>query len=343
MSTQTSVFFLGATGYIGGAVLQLLLEDSRYEITLLVRDQGKAKIFEEKFNVRTVIGTLEDEKLLEEEAAKADVVFNIAALWIIPGIKALLAGSKIRFEKTGEKPIFIHTSGAAAVAGEDAHGEDIPGKTYVDTDVATMTNLSSEHIHNIADTMVRRADVEGGYVRSYILYPPMVWGEQRGILAEAGLANVRPPAMSLPIKFSIARGQGGVIGKGLNKWSHVEVHEQADLYKLVLESALSNPTFPSGNEGTYFPSSGTFTMLSAAKSYTKALFASGKSRSADPEPFTDEELAQWGPGGIFARYMGSSVVCEGERGRALGWKPVLGTSAFLASLGVEVEASLAER
>ena len=89
-----------------------------------------------------------------------------------------------------------------------------------------MTHLSPEHIQNVGDTMVRLADAEGGYVRSYILYPTMVWGEQRGVLADAGLTNVRPPALSLPVKFSIARGQGGVIGKGLNKWSHVEVHER---------------------------------------------------------------------------------------------------------------------
>ncbi|KZV64682.1 NAD(P)-binding protein [Peniophora sp. CONT] len=340
MFSATTIFFLGPTGYIGGAVLQLLLDDPRYEITALVRDQAKADVLAKKFGVRTVVGTMEDEKLLEQEAAKADVIFNIAALWIIPGIKALLNGSKTKFEQTGKKPIFIHTSGAGAVAGEDARGEFIPGKVYVDTDVETMTSLSSEHIHNIADTMVRLADVEGGYVRSYILYPPMVWGQQRGALADAGLTNVHPPALALPIKFSIARGQGGVIGKGLNQWSHVEVHEQADLFNLVLKAALADPSFPSGNDATFFPENGKFTMIDAAEAWTKALHVAGKSRMAEPEPFTDEELAQFGPGGIFARYTGSTTLCSGERGRKLGWKPVLDRDAFMASLEVEVKALL---
>ena len=93
---------------------------------MLVRDQAKADVLAKKFGVRTVIGAMENERLLEEEAAKADVVINVvrhapgrttyslftryqAALWIIPGIKALLDGSKARFERTGKKPIFIHT------------------------------------------------------------------------------------------------------------------------------------------------------------------------------------------------------------------------------------------
>ena len=113
-------------GYIGGSVFELLLQDSRFDITALVRDPAKAAVLTEKFGVRTVIGAMENEKLLEEEAAKADVVINVvrhapdrttyslftryqAALWIIPGIKALLDGSKARFERTGKKPIFINT------------------------------------------------------------------------------------------------------------------------------------------------------------------------------------------------------------------------------------------
>ena len=99
-------------------------------------------------------------------------------------------------------------------------------------------------------------------------------------------------------------------------------------------------------------------MIDAAKVYTKALHAAGRSRIDEPEPFTDDELAQFGPGGIvrillsafftgrhvdmrssqFARYMGSTTLCRGERGKSLGWKPVLGTDAFLASLDKDVQA-----
>ena len=93
-------------------------------------------------------------------------------------------------------------------------------------------------------------------------------------------------------------------------------------------------------------------MIDAARAYTEALHAAGWSRTDEPEPFTDDELAQFGPGGIvrillsafftgrhvdmrslqFARYMGSTALCKGERGRQLGWKPVLGVDAFLGSL-----------
>ncbi|KZV61089.1 hypothetical protein PENSPDRAFT_759631 [Peniophora sp. CONT] len=365
MSNKLTVFFLGPTGYIGGSVLELLLQDSRFEITALVRDPAKAKILTENFGVRTVAGSLVDLNLLTEEAFKADVVINTASVWMLPTIKALLAGAKVRFEESATKPIFIHTSGVAVIAGEDAGGEPRAGQVFVDTDVEAMTrysgnqpasseespvnatevptlaDLSPQHIHDVVEATIRRASDEGGYVRSYIIYPPCVWGVRRGALVDAGVSKVLSPALEGLAMLSIARGQSAVVGRGLNKWAHVEVHEQADLYKRVLDAALADSSFPSGSEGTYFAENGAFAQLDAAEVRARVLKSAGKSSSAESQALTQEEVAQLGPmGDMIARLNGMNVLCRSERGRRLGWAPVLGTDAFLASVEDDMQARL---
>jgi uncharacterized protein YbjT (DUF2867 family) len=68
----------GATGYIGGDTLFALYnKHPDYEYSALVRTEEKAKPVKEAFpNVRIVLGNLDDAKVLEEEAAKADVVIR---------------------------------------------------------------------------------------------------------------------------------------------------------------------------------------------------------------------------------------------------------------------------
>ena len=66
----------GASGYVGGELLYTLLKaHPDYKISALVRDSGKAKIISEAYpNVRIVLGELESTPLIEEEAAKADII-----------------------------------------------------------------------------------------------------------------------------------------------------------------------------------------------------------------------------------------------------------------------------
>ena len=80
-----------------------------------------------------------------------------------------------------------------------------------------------------AEATVWRAADEEGYVRSYILYPPCVWGVRRGALIDAGVSKVLSPALDGMAQLSIALGKSALIGRGLNKWAHVEVHERTYL------------------------------------------------------------------------------------------------------------------
>ena len=72
------IFLTGSTGYIGGDTLYALYnKHSDYEIAVLVRSEEKGKPVKAAFpNVRLVIGDLDSSQLIEEEAAKADVIIR---------------------------------------------------------------------------------------------------------------------------------------------------------------------------------------------------------------------------------------------------------------------------
>lgn len=68
----------GATGYIAGDALHALYNaHPEYTYACLVRSQEKGDLVQKAYpKVRLVIGGLDDSELLEDEAAKADVVLR---------------------------------------------------------------------------------------------------------------------------------------------------------------------------------------------------------------------------------------------------------------------------
>lgn len=69
-------------GLIGASVLQLISKDKKYDITVLVRAEEKAKKVREITGVKTIIGSLEDAALLTSTAAKFEVVIQIVCLFL---------------------------------------------------------------------------------------------------------------------------------------------------------------------------------------------------------------------------------------------------------------------
>lgn len=63
-------------GYIGGTAHAYLAKaHPEYAFTLLVRNEAKAKPIQDKYpHTKFIFGTLDDEDLVAEAAAKADVV-----------------------------------------------------------------------------------------------------------------------------------------------------------------------------------------------------------------------------------------------------------------------------
>jgi uncharacterized protein YbjT (DUF2867 family) len=124
MTTYSSVLFLGATGYIGGTVLQTILASSTPpdSITALVRDEKKAEALNSvSSSIKAVVGDLKNTDQLRDLASQNDIIVNCANADDEAGIKALIEGMKQRRDKTGHRPLLIQTSGTGVLV-DDAQG-----------------------------------------------------------------------------------------------------------------------------------------------------------------------------------------------------------------------------
>jgi uncharacterized protein YbjT (DUF2867 family) len=110
--TPLRILVTGATGFIGGSVLDRLLahpDRSSFEIISFSRDAEKAQKLEAQFGVKTVLGSLDDVQKIEDAAAEADLVINMADVDHLPAAQAILRGLKHRYEATGKASALIHT------------------------------------------------------------------------------------------------------------------------------------------------------------------------------------------------------------------------------------------
>ncbi|THH08289.1 hypothetical protein EW146_g9044 [Bondarzewia mesenterica] len=284
--STTHIFMTGVTGYIGGSVLQRLLSHPKsetFQITALVRNEEKAKKLQ-SIGIKTVIASLDDLDQLADLAAAANVVIQTANADHLPAAKAILSGIRQRHEKTGEVPIFIHTSGTGVLA-DDAVGDKITDTIYHDSRPEEIESLPDTQLHRNVDLEIVKADTEG-YVRTFIVVPPTVYGIAEGSLVDLGIQN--PYSMQIPylIKACLYRKRAGVIGEGKNVWSNVNVAEGrstllvADLFILILSAALADPQTPHGREGFYFGENGEHVVYDISKEIGKAMVELGRPSGA---------------------------------------------------------------
>ncbi|KAI0924180.1 hypothetical protein AcW2_005133 [Taiwanofungus camphoratus] len=359
-TTKTAIFFLGATGYIGGAILTRLLNHpsaSKLDITALVRNSEKARRLE-SFGIKTVIGSHSDLDKLETLSSQAHIVISCSDSDDLRAIQAVLAGLRKRHASVGQPPILIHTSGTGerarlccllvwtilkwlyttiGVLVDDAKGMYATDVIYSDMDVAQIESIPPTALHRNVDLAVVEADQQG-YARTYIVLPSVVYGLASGPLVEAGISN--PQSIQIPayINASLDRKQGGVLGAGKAIWPNVNVDDVADLYIILLDAIAEDPErVGHGRAGFYFGENGEHTGYDISRAIAQALVELGVSKSAEPTPYTTEELVKYWGSEPAGNYNGTNSRCRADRARSIGWKPVNTTADMLAGIKPEVE------
>ncbi|KAF7316484.1 hypothetical protein MIND_00167500 [Mycena indigotica] len=332
-SLKTKILFTGATGYIGGSVLERFLsrpDADNFEFTALVRDTNKAEKLR-AFGVKTVVGSLSDVALIERLASDADAVLATADSDDLAAAKATLAGLKKKFVATGVPSVYIHTSGAGIIL-DDAKGLAASEVVYDDTDAAQIASLPETQIHRNVDLEIINADVEG-YIKGYIVVPTLVYGLASGKFVDAGIQKKHTIIHPWLLSSSLGRGRVGIVGQGKNVLTNVNVDDLADLYPLLWDAIISNPQLGHGPEGHFFAENGENTLYDLAKKFGEALVALGKIENSEPTTFTQEELA-----GSFMGLLGGNARCRANHARSvLGWNPVKTTKDYWNGLHGEVE------
>jgi len=330
-ASNKAIFFLGATGYIGGTVLEklLTLPTPPKSIKLLIRDPKKAELLKQiptnGTELTHVIGSLQDLKILEDESEKVDIVIGTADADDDDAMGAVIKGMKKRREKTGHRGLLIQTSGTGVLV-DDAKGQYPGNKIYTDLNPTPATGNSPELLsiatldpkapHRSVDLAIEAADAEGS-LKSYIILPSTIWGEAKNSFVDAGFSNSFSQQIPSLIRAGLDRGQAGMIGKGANIWPHVEINDVGDLFALVYAGALRTG-IGHGKAGYYFGISGEYTYLAATQAIGATLVENGWAKDAQPTTFTNEEIEKYYGG---SKYLGSNSRGVADRSKSIGWRP----------------------
>ncbi|KAJ7635018.1 NAD-binding protein [Roridomyces roridus] len=341
MSSKTQFLLTGATGYIGGTILARFLKHpqaANFHFTVLVRDPKKAAKFDEIPGVTAVVGSHNDVPLVTKLASQADVVIATADCDDLVAAEATLAGLKQRHATTGVPPIFINTSGTGVLM-EDSKGMVATPTVWDDSNPEQMASLAPTQIHRNVDLAIVAGDAEG-YTKTYIILPSTIYGIATGFIVDKGLQNPHSQQVPALIKASLGRGRAGMVGEGKNLWPNVEIHELTDLYVVLYDSIVSNPSGTGhGVDGYYFGASGEHSLYDVGKAIGEALVALGKSDNPEPTTFSQADLDKYFGG---SAYLGSNSRCVAKHSLSIGWKPTKGTKDLLASVKPEVEAWIAK-
>lgn len=160
----TSIFLTGATGYIGGSLLKLLLPElSKYHIAALVRDEPRAKKLRELGVQETVIGDLDSSEVLINAASKADIAIHTAnSSDHIESVRSIIAGLEKRGVTNGRKPVLFHTSGSGVlVSTQDPKGQKIDKVFTSEADIGNIDGHPKDAFHRNVDLEVLRAGQRG--------------------------------------------------------------------------------------------------------------------------------------------------------------------------------------
>ncbi|KAH9895219.1 NAD-P-binding protein [Cubamyces lactineus] len=330
---NVNVLLLGATGYIGGAVLARLLVNDKllFDVTVLLRDAAKAEKLK-PFGVKPVWGSLDDTDKIRDLASHADIAFECADADHIESTKAVLAGLKTRYEVTGKAPALIHTSGTGVLA-DDAAGMRDTDIIYNDRDIEQLASIPRTQPHREVDLAVLAADQEG-YVKTYLVLPSTIYGLAIGPLVDAGIMNPQSQQIPALITASIDRGRAGMVGEGKNIWPDVHINDVAHLYEVLWNNVLSCKDIGHGKEGYYFAENGEHKLYDVAKRIGVVLKDFGLANTEEPSTFSKEELDKYFYG---SDSLGSNSRCRAERSRAIGWKPEKTTEDMLASIKPEIQ------
>jgi nucleoside-diphosphate-sugar epimerase len=344
--TPPRILLTGATGYVGGSVLNTILSSphpslKNIQITALVRREEQAKTLAELNITPVLFSSLDDTALLEQLASEHDVVIHAANGYHIPSAKALIKGLAQRKARTGEAVHYVHNSGTSNFGDRPISGAytEKPPRVFSDKDDIYEYEKYREGIETYhqraADVAVFELGAETG-VLTYIICSPLIYG--RG----TGLFNKSSIQIPILIKSALARGEAIYASDGLAVWDHTHIEDVAALYTLVLAKALSKEDIPSGKDGFYFANAGRHSWLDIAKSIARVGYQLGK-LPAEPKSVTLAEASRTWLGGdedLTEAALCSHSLTNGERSRELGWEPLKDDSRWEETIVEEFEVAL---
>ncbi len=223
------VFVTGATGFVGSAIVQELINHG-HQVLGLVRSEASAKALAAA-GAEVHRGSLEDPDSLRAGAAAADGVIHTAFIHDFSRIKANCEVDEQAIATLGsalagsDRPLVV-SSGVALLN---------VGRVSTEADVAPVNPGFPRASERAAFPLAKQ-----GVRVSAMRLPPSVHGE-----GDHGF---------VPILIRLAREKGvsAYVGDGLNRWPGTHRLDAAVLYRLVLEKGGTGPFHAIAEEGVPF-------------------------------------------------------------------------------------------
>ena len=286
------VFLTGATGYVGGAVLDALVRGG-HSVTALVRDGEKAKRVAAK-GARPVVGNLAEPESYRAAADAQDGYVHTAydrasgrgpAIDRI-GIDTMLAAARRPRTAGATKPrarFLIYTSGTWVLGpSSDPVAEDAP--------VNPLAIVAWRPAHE--DLVMAAASPT---LRTVIVRPGVVYGGANGMVAD--------------LLRSASNGLVRVVGDGNNHWPLVYERDLADLYSRLVANEDATGVYHANDEGDESVND----IVGAIKPHVAV-------RPDVRYVPLEEARAKMGP---VADALSLDQIARSPRSRALGWTPTL--------------------
>lgn len=209
------VFVTGATGFIGTAIVQELINAGHQVLGLARSDASAKKLIDAGAEVHR--GDLEDLESLRSGAAQADGVIHAGFIHDFTRLAEVCETDKVAIETIGEvlagsgRPLIV-ASGTALVS---------PGKLATEDITPPIDPAWPRASEQTADAVAKQ-DVRAAAIR----LSPSVHSDQD----KHGF---------IPILINIAKEKGisAYIGDGQNRWNAVHALDAAHLFRLALENA----------------------------------------------------------------------------------------------------------
>lgn len=282
------VLLTGATGYVGGAVLDALLGRGHL-VTALVRDETKARPLAER-GVALVAGDYKRPESYRDAAGGHDAFVHAAFEPNPEGVAGMgaalqtLIGAAQAHGRRGAKRAIVFTSGVWVIgpAGDRPAMEDAPADRPAEA-VAWRPALERRALEAASDTLAVAA-----------VRPGMVYGRGGGVTADF---------------FRSAREEGAaaLVGEGANRWTGVHADDLGTLYALAAERRATG-IFHALDDSSD-------TLLEWAQAASCAAGAGGRTRSIPLEE------ARRRMGAVADALVLDQWVSSERTRRELGWQP----------------------
>jgi nucleoside-diphosphate-sugar epimerase len=189
-------------------------------------------------------------------------------------------------------------------------------KVYNDwANIQELTSFSDAAAHRTVDKIVLSASESNLNVKTAIVCPPMIYGVGRGP------DNRKSMQIYEATDFTLTERRGFKIGKGLNIWNQVHVHDLSKLFLLLGEAAVAGG-YPAtwNDQGYYLAESGEIVIGDLCEKISEVAHEKGLIPSGEVTALTFPGNSALSP--LMAKLLGTNSRGTSIRAKKLlDWQP----------------------